>query len=306
MSKSKITKIEQRYYTIMSLILQQETHYATSINQYSDKPLDVILNMWLHGKATSTQESYKRISNMFLAFINKPLVNAGLNDVQMFLDSLQLSPNTVKTYMSIVKSLISFCHELGIMQYNVAKPIKTPKPKDCLTERIMSEQEITLMIHSETNARNKLILKMLYYCGLRASELANLTWGDLCDRTGNGQATIYGKGSKTRVVIVPTQLWRELQQLRGDAGKADPVFKSRQGDGFMTRATVWNVVKSAAKKIGLDNPSPHWLRHGHASHSLDRGAPIHLVSQSLGHASVATTSRYLHARPSDCSSLYLG
>ncbi len=290
----------------MITTLQQQTHYTTTINQYSDKPLDVILNMWLHGKAAATQESYKRISNMFLVFIDKPLINAGLDDVQMFLDSLQLSPNTVKTYASIIKSLVSFCHELGIMKYNVAKPVRTPKPKDCLTERIMSEQEINLMIHSETNIRNKLILKMLYYCGLRASELANLTWGDLCDRTGNGQATIYGKGAKTRVVIVPVQLWRELQQLRGDAGKADPVFRGRQGTGFMSRAMIWNIVKSAAKKIGLDNPSPHWLRHGHASHSLDRGAPIHLVSQSLGHASVATTSRYLHAKPSDCSSLYLG
>ncbi|MEY3255655.1 MAG: hypothetical protein RLZZ29_786 [Cyanobacteriota bacterium] len=281
------------------------TLQPTTINQYSDKSIDVILNMWLHGKAASTQQSYKRISNIFLSFINKPLVNTGLDDVQKFLDSLQLSPNTVKTYASIIKSLISFCHELGIMQYNVAKPIKTPKPKDCLNERIMSEQEITLLIHGENNTRNKLILKMLYYCGLRASELAGLTWGDLSERTGNGQATIYGKGSKTRVVIIPTALWRELEQLRGDAGKSDPVFRSRQGNGFMTRATVWNVVKSAAKKIGLDNPSPHWLRHGHASHSLDRGAPIHLVSQSLGHASVATTSRYLHAKPSDCSSLYL-
>jgi integrase/recombinase XerD len=290
----------------MSLILQQETHYTTSINQYSDKPLDVILNMWLHGKAAATQESYKRISKEFLSFINKPLVNIGLDDVQNFLDSLQSSPNTVKTYMSIVKSLISFCHELGIMRYNVAKPVKTPKPKDCLTERIMSEQEITLLIHGENNTRNKLILKTLYYCGLRASELAGLTWGDLTSRTGGGQITVFGKGSKTRTVIVPVQLWRELEQARGDAGKADPVFKSRQGNGFMTRATIWNVVKAAAKRIGLDNPSPHWLRHGHASHSLDRGAPIHLVSQSLGHASVATTSRYLHAKPSDCSSLYLG
>ena len=146
---------------------------------------------------------------------------------------------------------------------------------------------------------------MLYYCGLRASELAGLRWGDLVDRGGSGQATIYGKGSKTRVVIIPTQLFRELDQIRGDAGKADPVFRSRQGTGFLTRAMVWNIVKSSAKKIGLDNPSPHWLRHGHASHSLDRGAPIHLVSQSLGHASVATTSRYLHAKPTDCSSLYL-
>lgn len=286
----------------MTLTTLQPT---TPVTQYANKPIEMILNMWLHGKAASTQQSYKRISNMFLSFINKPLVNAGLDDVQNFLDSLELSPNTVKTYASIIKSLISFCHELGIMQYNVAKPVKTPKPKDCLTERIMSEQEITLLIHGENNTRNKLILKMLYYCGLRATELAGLTWGDLSDRTGNGQATIYGKGSKTRVVIIPTALWRELEQLRGDAGKSDPVFRSRQGNGFMTRATVWNVVKSAAKKIGLDNPSPHWLRHGHASHSLDRGAPIHLVSQSLGHASVATTSRYLHAKPSDCSSLYL-
>lgn len=287
----------------MTLTTLQQTASAT---QYADKPIDMILNMWLHGKATNTQQSYKRISNNFLAFINKPLINSGLDDVQSFLDSLQLSPNTIKMYASIIKSLISFCHELGIMQYNVAKPIKTPKPKDCLTERIMTEQEIMLMIHSENNVRNKLILKMLYYCGLRASELTGLTWGDLSDRSGNGQATIYGKGQKTRIVIIPTQLWRELQELRADAGKADPLFKSRQGTGFLTRAMVWNIVKMAAKRIGLDNPSPHWLRHGHASHSLDRGAPIHLVSQSLGHASVATTSRYLHARPSDCSSLYLG
>ncbi len=278
----------------------------TTINQYSDKPLDVILNMWLHGKSVTTQESYKRISNEFLTFINKPLINTGLDDVQNFLDSLHLSPNSIKTYASIIKSLISFCHELGIMKYNVAKPIKTPKPKDCLTERIMSEQEITLMIHSETNQRNKLILKTLYYCGLRVSELANLTWGDCSDRTGNGQATIYGKGSKTRVVIIPSNLYKELEQLRGDAGKADPVFRSRQGTGFMSRAMIWEIVKKAAKRIGLPAPSPHWLRHGHASHSLDRGAPIHLVSQSLGHASVATTSRYLHAKPNDCSSLYLG
>ena len=133
----------------------------TEINQYADKSIDVLLNMWLHGKSQATHNSYKRISNEFLTFTNKPLVNTGLDDVQNFLDSLESSPNTVKTYASIVKSLISFCHELGLMKYNVAKPVRTPKPKDCLTERIMSEQEITLLIHGENNTRNKLILKML-------------------------------------------------------------------------------------------------------------------------------------------------
>ena len=50
---------------------------------------------------------------------------------------------------------------------------------------------------------------------------------------------------------------------------------------------------------------PRWLRHVHASHAMDRGAPVHLVKETLGHANIATTGRYLHTRPTDSSSLYL-
>ena len=77
-----------------------------------------------------------------------------------------------------------------------------------------------------------------------------------------------------------------------------------------TTATIRRAqlrIPSATHSRGLEAPvSPHWLRHAHASHALDRGAPIHLVQTTLGHASVATTGRYLHARPSDSSSRYLG
>jgi integrase/recombinase XerD len=51
--------------------------------------------------------------------------------------------------------------------------------------------------------------------------------------------------------------------------------------------------------------SLHWLRHAHVSHALDRGAPAHLVQQTVGHASLTTTSRYAHARPNDSSARYL-
>ena len=51
--------------------------------------------------------------------------------------------------------------------------------------------------------------------------------------------------------------------------------------------------------------SAHWLRHAHVSHALDRGAPVHLVQATVGHASLTTTSRYAHARPGDSSSRYL-
>ena len=62
----------------------------------------------------------------------------------------------------------------------------------------------------------------------------------------------------------------------------------------------------SARRAGIELPvSPHWFRHAHASHALDRGAPIHLVQATLGHASITTTGRYLHARPNDSSSRFL-
>jgi integrase/recombinase XerD len=84
------------------------------------------------------------------------------------------------------------------------------------------------------------------------------------------------------------------------------VFRSRKG-GHLDPSAVHRIVKAAANRAELpDHVSAHWLRHAYASHSLDRGAPIHLVQATLGHASVATIGRYLHARPTDSSARYLG
>lgn len=141
---------------------------------------------------------------------------------------------------------------------------------------------------------------------MRVSELCALKWRDLTRRGDTGQATVFGKGGKTRVVLLPATIWQELKALRGNALVNAPVFSSRKQGGHLTRSQVMRIVQAAAKRAGIDaKVSPHWLRHAHASHSLDRGAPIHLVQQTLGHSSVATTSRYLHARPQDTSARFL-
>jgi integrase/recombinase XerD len=81
---------------------------------------------------------------------------------------------------------------------------------------------------------------------------------------------------------------------------------SRKGGEPLTDSGIWRIVKAAAQRAGIEVPvSPHWLRHAHASHALDRGAPIHLVQATLGHASITTTGRYLHARPKESSSKFL-
>ena len=165
-----------------------------------------------------------------------------------------------------------------------------------------------VMIALETEPRNHAILSLLYYGGLRVSELCALRWRNLQVRDTSGQVTVYGKGSKTRVVVLPKQLWQELQVLRGDAEENEPLFPSRDRShgGHLHRYSVDRIIKAAALRAGIkSNVSPHWLRHAHASHALERGAKIHLVAATLGHSSVAVSSRYLHARPEESLGLYL-
>jgi len=104
---------------------------------------------------------------------------------------------------------------------------------------------------------------------------------------------------------VPAQeLGRERRLGRGltDA----PVFRSRRG-GHLDASAVERIVQKAATRAGIaGRVSPHWLRHAHATHALECQCPIPLVQATLGHASVATTGRYLHARPTDSSARYLG
>ena len=107
------------------------------------------------------------------------------------------------------------------------------------------------------------------------------------------------------MVVLPASMWKELVDLHGEAGHDDPVFRSEKG-GPLDRSQVHRVVKRAAARAGLPAAvSCHWLRHGHISHALDCGAPAHLVQQTVGHASLQTTSRYAHARPNESSATYL-
>jgi integrase/recombinase XerD len=141
---------------------------------------------------------------------------------------------------------------------------------------------------------------------VRVSEIAALTWRDLQPRTEGGQVNVFGKGSKTRTVLLPSAIWRELLRFRQHAALDAPVFVSPRTRGHLHPSSIERIVAKAAARAGLELAvSPHWLRHSHATHALERGAPIHLVAATLGHASVATTGKYLHARPTDSSSKYL-
>ena len=267
-----------------------------------------LLALWLHGKSLATQRAYRSDSTRFLRFVGKPLRSVKLVDVQAFMDSISdRAPATRARAVNVIKSLLSFGHRVGYVPFNVAAAVKAPPAKDTRAERILPEADIQRMLALERHPRNCVILRLLYGAGLRVSELCGLKQRDCQARDEAGQITVFGKGGKTRTVLLPVSVWRDLEALRGEGSDPDtPVFRSRKRGGHLTAAQVWRIVRAAARRAGIEaGVSPHWHRHGHASHALDRGAPIHLVQATLGHASVATTGRYLHARPKDSSGRYL-
>ena len=269
-----------------------------------------LLALWLSLKTSNhTRRAYAADVVRFLAFVQKPLSRVTLTDLQSWAGHLgqgSLKPASQNRAFTAVKSLLSFAQETGYVPFNVGVAVKLRPNRDGLAQRILEESEVSRLIEAAPPGRNRVLLKLLYVSGVRVSEVCGLKWCDALPRQEGGQITVFGKGGKTRTVLLKPKIWQQLLSIKGKAQAVDPLFPSRKGGGPLDVSQVRRIVYAAAKKAGLEQKiSPHWMRHAHASHALDRSAPIHLVQATLGHASVSTTGRYLHARPTESSSFYL-
>ena len=268
-----------------------------------------IVELWLEKHPNPhTRYCYSIDSKRLLNHAKKPLARITLADLQSFAQSLNamgLAAISRGRTLAAVKSLFAFCHRTRYIPFNPAAEIDLPCAENRLAERILAEEDVLRMVAGEPEARNRTLLRLLYVAGLRVSEACQLRWRNLHVRSDAGQITIFGKNGRTRAIALPAGIWTDLTGGRRSARGEDLVFQSRSGRP-LDRGRVRMILRRAAQRVGVaDRVSPHWLRHAHASHALDRGAPIHLVQATLGHSSVATTSRYLHARPGDSSARYL-
>ena len=103
----------------------------------------------------------------------------------------------------------------------MARPLRLPALREKLAERILEETDVLRMIALENMPRNKSLLLTLYSGGFRVAEACGLKWSDLQSRDKAGQITVFGKGSKTRTVLVPQSVWSSLMSLRGDSPESD-------------------------------------------------------------------------------------
>jgi integrase/recombinase XerD len=149
------------------------------------------------------------------------------------------------------------------------------------------------------------LLLLLYASGCRVSEVCGLKWKSVAARNEGGQISVTGKGDRSRSILLPASVFEQLMSIKGDLGDEAPVFRSKKR-GHLSPTQVLRIVRQAALAAGVNRKVVvHSFRHAHASHALDRNAPLPLVMATLGHSSVSSTSRYTHARANDGSARFL-
>ncbi|GMV17119.1 MAG: tyrosine recombinase XerC [Polyangiaceae bacterium] len=262
---------------------------------------DHLVTLWLSGRPVTTRRVYLAEATAFLSSLPGGLRAATTTDVLVYAESITGASATRARRISTLKSLLGFASKIGFTTTNLGSVLRVPKIVGRLHEKLLAETEVTQMIKEAASGRDRVLVRLLYLSGLRISEAVGIRWIDL----GPGGISVVGKGSRARTVAVPKELLVELRSLRSmNESETTRVFKVAKGKPLSVRQAR-RIVSTAALE-GIGRPaSPHWLRHAHASIALEKGCPLHVLRDGLGHASISTTSKYLAVRPGTGSGMWL-
>lgn len=219
--------------------------------------------------------------------------------VSLLLDQwkTRMSASTWNGTLSALAAFWTDARDAGLVQGPNPFASKHRPVPERVAERILTEVEVKRLIANAAPGRDRTFIRFLYATGLRISEAVGLTWTHFRPQGDTVYATFMGKGGKTRTVRVKPAIW--------DAVTRD----CRGGDGPFpfSRYAGYRIVHAAARRAGLGDRvvSPHVLRHSHATHAIEHGAPMMAVKEQLGHARLDTTQIYVNLQPGPRSEAYL-
>lgn len=268
------------------------------------------------GLAKNSLESYRRdLANlqMWTEQNNLELIaltRADLRRWQTALAQSGLSPTSIGRMISAVRGFYKFLLLDSHLKKSPAEDLVAPQ-KAFYLPRFLTESEIERLfaipnVETETGLRDRALLEVLYAAGLRVSEVASLKISEV--DLNQSFLTCHGKGSKQRRVPLGRSgvdwLLKYLAvRNRNESVENSLLFVGKAGRA-LTRGDIYNLVQSCAEKAGLENVSPHTLRHSFATHLLQRGADSRSVQAMLGHADISTTQIYTHITDNHLKATY--
>ena len=189
----------------------------------------------------------------------------------------------------------------------------TPKLERRLPDLVsVSEAARLVEAPSETNdepngLRDTALLELLYGCGLRVSEAANLDRENVS--LEESTVRVWGKGAKERQTPLGAKAWNALREyLNAESTlirKSGPLFRNARG-GRLGARSIQRIVRNYAKRSGLrEDVHPHTLRHSYATHLLNGGADLRIVQELLGHSTPSATQVYTHVSQQEARRVYL-
>ncbi|MDY9920680.1 MAG: tyrosine recombinase XerC [Synergistota bacterium] len=256
------------------------------------------------GRSKNTVINYRVDLEQFREYLLRQNISdvSGIDSqsVRVYLSNIigfGIAKSSAARKLSAVRGFISWLSSREILDYGVAAGLKGPKLPSSLPRALSYEETEKLLVEGPENGkhyqRDRLVLELLYGSGLRVSELIDLNWENI--ETDQRMIRVLGKGSKERLVPFGPSVKKLLEDwsLLSKEGTKGPLFVSEKGAERLTVRTVHRLVQRAALRVGIYGVSPHTLRHCFATHLLERGAPLRVVQELLGHESIAATQRYL-------------
>jgi integrase/recombinase XerD len=204
--------------------------------------------------------------------------------------SLGKSDASINRYFMAIKGFFRFLRVDKYIKEDVCLGIETPKSK-LKAPYVPSIKEVEAILSQAEDLQDRAILELLYSSGLRASELCNL---DIRDLGGHQVNVRMGKGEKNRAIPLTQEANTAIRNYVAERGvDPGPLFQTVTGRKIK-RQNLSKMVKKYAKKAGIEDVTPHTLRHACATHLLEAGADLRMIQEVLGHSSIMTTQRYTH------------
>ncbi len=269
-----------------------------------------------------TVEAYGRDLRELAEFLGKDadLQDAeeiSTSDVRAWLAEMArrgISPRSLRRKTQAARAFFRWMQKQGYIATNPAAEVQLAKIGRKLPE-FVREQEMENLLSDEPlggdpmlNMRNKLIINILYSCGIRRDELAKITDADI--DVHSKEIRVHGKRDKTRLIPIADELIEEIrkwQKVRDDNysfPSPAPLICSKRGR--LTGRAIYEIVHKQLLSTGATHKSPHSLRHTFATSLLNNGAEINSVKELLGHSSLQSTQIYTHLTFSDLQKAYIG
>jgi integrase/recombinase XerD len=248
----------------------------TNLNKY---------HLWLK-EQNITSGTIRNYSWTIHQYGNQPLTTANISQF-LKTNSLKYQAWTIRNQSNALKSYCQF--QQKFIDWRIISrviPVVQPKFYTTLTQPELTQLKATRLEQSQAiYHRNNLILDLLFYSGLRISELTNLRH---CDWQGNS-LKVWGKGNKVRYVFLPSFLSRVFEP-----SSKQYLFLTKPGNK-LTETWVRIMLKRKVVKAGIGkNITPHTFRRSFATLLNSRGARLTTIQKLLGHSNLETTASYIH------------